>query len=56
MCGLENGAMWILHPDSLEQLDETPFKHSSEAISNITFSDNSMYMAYSVNRSNVHFY
>lgn len=48
VCGLESGVMWILHPDTLDPLDETPFKHSTEAILNITFSDNSIYMAYSV--------
>ena len=48
VCGLENGVMWILHPDTLDPMDETPFKHSAEAILNITFSENSIYMAYSV--------
>lgn len=50
ICGLKNGVIWILHPDSLTSIDQVPFKHSNEAILNVTFSENSQYMAYSVKK------
>ncbi|XP_051169816.1 cilia- and flagella-associated protein 251-like isoform X3 [Leptopilina boulardi] len=53
ICGLKNGVIWILHPDSLTSIDQVPFKHSNEAILNVTFSENSQYMAYSDNAMTV---
>ncbi|XP_020282055.1 WD repeat-containing protein 66-like isoform X2 [Pseudomyrmex gracilis] len=46
VCGLENGAMWILHHITLDPLDEIPYKHSSAAISKIAFGRCSEWMAY----------
>lgn len=47
-CGLENGAIWILHHITLEPLDNTPYKHSSAAINKIIFTQCADYMAYAV--------
>ncbi|KAG7208977.1 hypothetical protein KM043_015145 [Ampulex compressa] len=49
VCGLENGALWMLHPISLEPLDNTPYKHSSESILKLDFSEGAWYMAYADN-------
>lgn len=45
---MENGTLWVLHPLTLELLDEFPYKHSSQSIRNVAFSKCSTYMAYSV--------
>ncbi|KAL2741004.1 cilia- and flagella-associated protein 251-like isoform X1 [Vespula squamosa] len=47
ICGMENGTLWVLHPLTLELLDEFPYKHSSQSIRNIAFTKCSTYMAYS---------
>lgn len=47
-CGLENGALWMLHHVTLEVLDEIPYKHSSEAIRMIAFARCAEYMACAV--------
>ncbi|XP_023289872.1 cilia- and flagella-associated protein 251 [Orussus abietinus] len=52
-CGLENGVLWTLHPDTLEPLDDTPYRHSPGAILKIAFSLNSEFMAYSDDTSAV---
>ncbi|XP_011708199.1 PREDICTED: WD repeat-containing protein 66-like [Wasmannia auropunctata] len=49
VCGLENGAIWILHPITLDPIDETPYKHSSTAINKIAFARCTEYMAYADN-------
>lgn len=51
VCGLENGAIWILHHITLEPLDETPYKHSAAAINKITFTQCGEYLAYTVRES-----
>lgn len=48
VCGLENGALWILHHITLDLLHETPYKHSAAAINKIIFSQCAKYMAYAV--------
>ncbi|XP_014483029.1 PREDICTED: WD repeat-containing protein 66-like [Dinoponera quadriceps] len=48
-CGLENGALWILHHITLDLLNETPYKHSATAINKITFTQCAGYMAYADN-------
>ncbi|XP_076624821.1 cilia- and flagella-associated protein 251 [Colletes latitarsis] len=45
-CGLENGTLWLLHPITLEPLDEIPYKHSTESIVKLTFTECAEYMAY----------
>ncbi|KAF7417468.1 hypothetical protein HZH68_000121 [Vespula germanica] len=47
ICGMENGTLWVLHPLTLELLDEFPYKHSSQSIRNVAFTKCSTYMAYS---------
>ncbi|XP_048508015.1 cilia- and flagella-associated protein 251-like isoform X1 [Athalia rosae] len=47
-CGMQSGALWILHPDTLDAEWEIPFKHSSRSLLDIVFSENSDYMAYRV--------
>lgn len=47
-CGLENGALWILHHITLDLLNEIPYKHSAVAINKIIFSQCAKYMAYAV--------
>ncbi|XP_018370838.1 PREDICTED: WD repeat-containing protein 66-like [Trachymyrmex cornetzi] len=49
VCGLENGAIWILHHITLDPIDEIPYKHSSTAINKITFTRCAEYMAYADN-------
>ncbi|KYM94219.1 WD repeat-containing protein 66 [Cyphomyrmex costatus] len=49
VCGLKNGAIWILHHITLDPIDEIPYKHSSTAISKITFTRCAEYMAYADN-------
>ncbi|KAG5307000.1 CF251 protein, partial [Acromyrmex insinuator] len=49
VCGLENGAIWILHHITLDPIDEIPYKHSSAAINKITFTRCAEYMAYADN-------
>ncbi|XP_019887805.1 cilia- and flagella-associated protein 251 isoform X2 [Ooceraea biroi] len=49
VCGLENGAIWILHHITLQALDEIPYKHSSTAINKIAFTRCAEYMAYADN-------
>ncbi|KAG5322215.1 CF251 protein, partial [Pseudoatta argentina] len=49
VCGLENGAIWILHHITLDPIDEIPYKHSSSAINKITFTRCAEYMAYADN-------
>ncbi|XP_043281842.1 uncharacterized protein [Venturia canescens] len=46
-CGLKSGLVWILHPDTLDPLDPNPFKHSSSSITDIIFTNNGEYLAYS---------
>ncbi|XP_054001995.1 cilia- and flagella-associated protein 251-like [Hylaeus anthracinus] len=48
-CGLDNGTLWLLHPITLEPLDEIPYKHSTESIVKLTFTECAEYMAYSDN-------
>ncbi|XP_047368244.1 cilia- and flagella-associated protein 251-like [Vespa velutina] len=48
ICGMENGTLWVLHPLTLELLDEFPYKHSSQSIRIVAFTKCSTYMAYSV--------
>ncbi|XP_076245455.1 cilia- and flagella-associated protein 251 [Calliopsis andreniformis] len=48
-CGLENGILWMLHPITLEPLDEIPYKHSRESIVKLIFTQCAEYMAYSDN-------
>lgn len=45
---MQSGALWILHPDTLDAEDPVPFKHSSSSLNDIVFSENSDYMAYRV--------
>jgi len=54
VCGLENGAIWILHHITLEVLDKIPYKHSHEAINKIAFAPCGEYMAYAVRSSAFH--
>ncbi|KYN30405.1 WD repeat-containing protein 66 [Trachymyrmex septentrionalis] len=49
VCGLENGAIWILHHITLDPIDEIPYKHSSTAINKIIFTRCAEYMAYTDN-------
>ncbi|XP_015606747.1 cilia- and flagella-associated protein 251 isoform X2 [Cephus cinctus] len=49
VCGMESGALWMLHPDTLDPLSEVPYKHSSSSILNIIFSKDSEFMAYTDN-------
>lgn len=49
-CGLENGAIWILHYITLDPLDEIPYKHSPVAVNRIVFTPDAEYMAYSVRK------
>ncbi|XP_025988257.2 cilia- and flagella-associated protein 251 [Solenopsis invicta] len=46
VCGLENGALWILHHITLDPIDEIPYKHSSTAVNKIAFTRCAEYMAY----------
>lgn len=46
ICALENGAFWVLHPDTFEILDEIPYRHSDTSILDVVFSKCSDYMAY----------
>ncbi|XP_032685262.1 cilia- and flagella-associated protein 251-like isoform X3 [Odontomachus brunneus] len=48
-CGLENGALWILHHITLDLLSETLYKHSVAAINKIIFTQCAEYMAYTDN-------
>ncbi|XP_050474970.1 cilia- and flagella-associated protein 251-like isoform X1 [Bombus huntii] len=48
-CGLENGALWMLHPLTLEPLDKNPYKHSTESILKLAFTECEEYMAYADN-------
>ncbi|XP_076755180.1 cilia- and flagella-associated protein 251 [Xylocopa sonorina] len=48
-CGLENGTLWMLHPFTLEPLDTNPYKHSTESILKLTFTECGEYMAYADN-------
>nr|XP_012138941.1 PREDICTED: WD repeat-containing protein 66-like [Megachile rotundata] len=48
-CGLENGTLWMLHPVTLDPLDRNPYKHSSESIQKLVFTECGEYMAYSDN-------
>ncbi|XP_060813942.1 cilia- and flagella-associated protein 251-like [Bombus pascuorum] len=48
-CGLENGALWMLHPLTLEPLDKNPYKHSTESILKLAFTECGEYMAYADN-------
>ena len=48
-CGLENGTVWMLHPITLEPLDENPYKHSTQSILQFAFTECEEYMAYAVN-------
>nr|XP_034188780.1 cilia- and flagella-associated protein 251-like isoform X1 [Osmia lignaria] len=48
-CGLENGVLWMLHPITLDPLDEIPYKHSAESIHKLIFTECAEYMAYSDN-------
>lgn len=52
VCGLENGAIWILHHITLDPIDEIPYKHSSTAINKVAFTRCAEYMAYAVKRLN----
>ncbi|KAM0729005.1 Cilia and flagella-associated protein 251 [Formica fusca] len=45
-CGLENGAIWILHHVTLDPLEKIPYKHSSAAVNKIAFAQRADYMAY----------
>lgn len=47
-CGMENGALWIIHPDTLEPMDPIPYKHSSLSIVRIEFSLDTQFLGYSV--------
>jgi len=49
-CGLENGAIWILHHITLDPVDEIPYKHSSTAVNKIVFTRCAEYMAYAVRK------
>ncbi|XP_012064007.1 PREDICTED: WD repeat-containing protein 66-like [Atta cephalotes] len=49
VCGLKNGALWILHHITLDPIDEIPYKHSSTAINKIIFTRCAEYMAYANN-------
>jgi len=49
-CGLENGAIWILHHITLDPVDEIPYKHSSTAVNKIAFTRCAEYMAYAVRK------
>ncbi|XP_077268273.1 cilia- and flagella-associated protein 251 isoform X2 [Temnothorax americanus] len=49
VCGLENGAIWILHHITLDPIDEIPYKHSSAAVNKIAFTRCANYMAYADN-------
>ncbi|KYM76314.1 WD repeat-containing protein 66 [Atta colombica] len=49
VCGLKNGALWILHHITLDPIDEIPYKHSSTAINKIIFTRCAEYMAYADN-------
>nr|XP_031835018.1 cilia- and flagella-associated protein 251-like [Nomia melanderi] len=49
ICGLDNGILWILHPITLERLHNIPYKHSTESIIKLTFTECAEYMAYSDN-------
>lgn len=51
VCGLENGAIWILHHVTLNPLEEIPYKHSSAAINKIAFAQCADYMAYTVKKN-----
>ncbi|EFN67126.1 WD repeat-containing protein 66 [Camponotus floridanus] len=52
-CGLENGAIWILHHITLDPLEEIPYKHSSVAVNKIAFAHCADYMAYTDDASTV---
>ncbi|KAK2576249.1 hypothetical protein KPH14_005616 [Odynerus spinipes] len=47
ICGMEDGTFWVLHPITLELLDDLPYKHSSQSIRIIAFTKCATYMAYS---------
>lgn len=49
VCGLQNGAIWILHHITLNPIDEIPYKHSSTVVNKIAFTRCAEYMAYAVN-------
>ncbi|KZC04530.1 WD repeat-containing protein 66 [Dufourea novaeangliae] len=49
VCGLDNGTLWILHPITLEPIHNIPYKHSTEAILQLAFTECAEYMAYSDN-------
>ncbi|XP_050454622.1 cilia- and flagella-associated protein 251-like isoform X1 [Cataglyphis hispanica] len=49
VCGLENGAIWILHHITLNPLEDIPYKHSSAAVNKIAFAQCADYMAYADN-------
>lgn len=51
-CGLENGALWILHHITLDLLNEILYKHSIAAINKIIFTQCAEYMAYAVRELN----
>lgn len=58
VCGLENGAIWILHHITLDPIDQISYKHSSTAVNKIAFTRCAEYMAYAVRKfycSAVHF-
>ncbi|CAK9820447.1 Cilia- and flagella-associated protein 251 [Anthophora plagiata] len=48
-CGLQNGTLWMLHPITLEPLDKNPYKHSTESILKLAFTECGEYMAYADN-------
>lgn len=50
-CGLENGAIWILHHVTLDPLEKIPYKHSSAAVNKIAFAQRADYMAYTVRKN-----
>lgn len=50
VCGLENGAFWILHHITLDPIDEIPYKHSSTAVNKVAFTPCAKYMAYAVKK------
>jgi len=54
VCGLKNGALWILHHITLDPIDEIPYKHSSTAINKIIFTRCAEYMAYAVRNPAFH--
>ncbi|XP_017757686.1 PREDICTED: WD repeat-containing protein 66-like [Eufriesea mexicana] len=49
VCGLENGILWMLHPITLEPIDPNPYKHSTESILQLAFTECEEYMAYADN-------